>query len=114
MQTYRQGSIALAHEFSCTVPELDWLGVRLDDLVAGAVTDEPLMPLTTIDRKRIRTMLARQSQNADTAQQECFMELQKMLLLNVKAEIQLLDDRPGSLVYWLERRIWRKLESARQ
>jgi meiotic recombination protein SPO11 len=114
MQTYRQGSIALAHEESSTIPEMRWLGVRLDDVVAGAMTREPLLPLTLIDRARIRAMLARQSSDADTFQQQCFSELQKMLALNVKAEIQTLDDRQGGLVQWLEERIWRDLASAHQ
>lgn len=57
-------------------------------------------------------MLARQSSDADTFQQQRFSELQKMLVLNVKAEIQTLDDRPGGLVRWLEERIWRGLASA--
>jgi hypothetical protein len=32
-----------------------------------------------------------------------------MLMLNVKAEIQLLDDRPAGLVQWLEQRIRKEL-----
>jgi meiotic recombination protein SPO11 len=112
MQTYRQGSIALAHEQSSTVPEMRWLGMRLADVVTGALTDEPLLPLTLIDRERIRAMLARQSNDADSVEQQCFLELQKMLVLNVKAETQILDDRPGGLVQWLEERIWRELASA--
>ena len=83
-------------------------------MVAGTVTDEPVMQLTVIDRERIRAMLARYSSDGDSVQQQCFSDLQKMLLLNVKAEIQLLDDRPGGLVQWLEERIWRGLASAGQ
>jgi hypothetical protein len=37
-----------------------------------------------------------------------------MLVLNLKAEIQLLDDRSGGLVDWLEDRIWKELASAAQ
>jgi len=111
MQTFRKGSIALAHEQASTVPEMRWLGVKLDDVTAGAADDEPLLPLTLVDRDRITAMLTRQVADADTVQQQCFAELQKMLVLNVKAEIQLLDDRPGGLVHWLEERIWKELAS---
>jgi meiotic recombination protein SPO11 len=112
MHTYRQGSIALAHEESSTVPEMKWLGMRLDDVVVDAATDAPLLPLTLTDRERIRGILARQSSDADSVQQQCFLELQKMLVLNVKAEIQLLDDRPGGIGHWLEERIWNDMVSA--
>ncbi len=109
MQTYRQGSIALAHEQASTVPEMKWLGVRLDDVVTGAADDAPLLPLSPVDRERIRAMLARQVADADVVQRQCFSELQKMLVLNVKAEIQILDERPGGLVQWLEGKIWKEL-----
>lgn len=112
MQIYRQGSIALAHEQSSTIPEMKWLGMKLDDVVSGTMTEEPLLPLTLIDRERIRAMLARQSSDADLVQQQVLSELQKMLVLDVKAEMQLLDDRPGGLVQWLEERIWRELVPA--
>ena len=112
MQTYRQGSIALAHESSLTVPELKWLGLKLGDVVAGMATEETLMPLSAIDRGRIRASLVRQSGDTENVQRECPTELQNMLLLNVKAEIQLLDDRPGGLVRWLEQWIGNELEFA--
>jgi meiotic recombination protein SPO11 len=112
MQTYRQGSIALAHESSLTVPELKWVGLRLDDVVEGGMADETLMPLTAIDRERIRAMLARQSGETENLQRESFSELQRMLILNIKAEIQLLEDRPGGLVWWLEQRIGKELRFA--
>ena len=112
MQTYRQGSIALAHEQSSTIPEMKWLGIRLDDVVVGATVDEPLQPLTPIDRERIRQMLARQSSDADDVQQQCCSELQKMLVLNFKAEIQILNETPGGLEQWLENRIWKELTYA--
>ena len=109
LQTYRQGSIALAHESASTVPEMKWLGLRLDDVVTGAADDAPLLPLSLVDRERIRAMLARQVNGGDAVQQQCFSELQKMLVLNVKAEIQLLDERPGGLVQWLEEKMWKEL-----
>jgi hypothetical protein len=37
-----------------------------------------------------------------------------MLVLNLEAEIQLLDDGPRGLVDWLEERIWKELASADQ
>jgi meiotic recombination protein SPO11 len=88
--------------------------LRLNDVVEGAMACEPLLPLTLIDREWIRAMLARQSTSLDNVQQQCRSELQEMLVLNLKAEIQLLDDRSGGLVDWLEDRIWKELASAAQ
>jgi meiotic recombination protein SPO11 len=65
MQTYCQGSIALAHEQSSMIPEMEWLGMRLNDGFEGVMADEPLVPLTLIDREWIRAMLARQSTGLD-------------------------------------------------
>ena len=93
---------------------MEWLGMRLNDVFEGAMADEPLLPLTLIDREWIRAMLARQSTGLDNVQQQCRSELQEMLVLNLKAEVQLLDDRPGGLVDWLEERIWKELASAAQ
>ena len=59
-------------------------------------------------------MLARQGTGLDNVQQQCRSELQEMLVRNLKTEIQLLDDRPGGLVDWLEDRIWKELASAAQ
>ena len=96
------------------IPEIEWLKMRLNDAFEGAMADEPLLPLTLIDREWIRAMLARQSTSLDNVQQQCRSELQEMLVLNLKAEIQLSDDRPGGLVDWLEDRIWEELASAAQ
>lgn len=108
MQTYRFGSIALAHEGASTVPEMIWMGLRLSDVSVGGTDDEALMPLTAVERERIRAMLARQTANPDGQDGECFAELQKMLMLNVKAEIQLLEERPGGLLHWIEMSIMRE------
>ena len=59
-------------------------------------------------------MLARQGTGLDNVQQQYRSELQEMLIRNLKTEIQLLDDRPGGLVDWLEDRIWKELASAAQ
>lgn len=37
--------------------------------------------------------------------QEATLELQRMLMLNRKAEIQILDEREGGLEQWLTRRL---------
>jgi DNA topoisomerase VI subunit A len=59
MQTYRQGPIALAHEQSSMIPEMKRLGMRLNDVFEGAMPNEPLPPLTFVDRERIRAMLTK-------------------------------------------------------
>lgn len=65
MQTYCQGSIVLAHGQSSIITEMEWLGMRLNDVFEGAMAYEPLLPLTLIDSEWIRAMLARQSTGLD-------------------------------------------------
>jgi hypothetical protein len=92
MQTYCQGSIALAYEQSSMIPEMEWLKMRLNDVFKGAMANGPLLPSTLIDREWIRAMLARRATGLDNVRQQCRSELQKMSVLNLKVEIQLLDD----------------------
>jgi DNA topoisomerase VI subunit A len=92
IQTYCQGSVALAREQSSVIPEMERLEMRLNDVFEGAMANEPLLPLTLIDREWICAKLARQSTDLDNVQQQCRSKLQQMLVQNLKAEIRLLDD----------------------
>jgi meiotic recombination protein SPO11 len=66
--------------------------------------DEALISLTERDRQRIEQRLARSPVWAvDGPEPEWRVELQRMLMLNVKAEIEILYDRNGGLEAWIER-----------
>lgn len=102
MSTYKNGSAALAHENEeLRVPQMQWLGLRSDAF--GRVTDElrgeqGLLALTSRDRRKAVSMLARQDPDAsDKHEAEVRNALQTMLMLNTKAELQLLDASPRGM-----------------
>jgi meiotic recombination protein SPO11 len=111
MQIYRQGSHSLPHERAADVPEMQWLGIRTDDVLAEVQDDEAVLKLTARDRRKAVAMLDRLSGEAEAgvAGEQCRIELQKMLMLNVKAEIQILEDRPGGVHGWLDQKIRKQL-----
>ncbi|MCJ1287557.1 hypothetical protein MMC26_006909 [Xylographa opegraphella] len=104
VSTYKYGSKALAHENAeLVVPTLRWLGLKSKDLPTDETSadESGLMPLTSRDRKMAMQMLGRRA-FAEDVELEWRKELQAMLMLDMKAEIQLLDRREGGLVTWLK------------
>ncbi len=119
--TYKYGSRALAHENArLTVPALRWLGVRSATVAAVAAAaagsgggcgvgsvggvggDRALLPMNLRDRRKARALLARKAVFRDGGEEpEWRRELQVMLLLNVKAEIQSLSELGGGVEAWL-------------
>ena len=91
LSTYKYGSKSLAHETShLCLPQIQWLGLRSEYVLSGEAThaDQGLLNLTTRDRKKARSMLGWQVLEGDEGLRR---ELQVMLMLNFKAELQLLD-----------------------
>lgn len=69
---------------------------------------EDLIPLSPRDRARAAQMLVDQRLLAEyhtDGDDQIQIELQRMLALNVKAEIQLLDTRSGGLPHWLSEKL---------
>lgn len=111
MSTYKYGSMAHAHESArLNAPGLQWLGVRISDLVVEAETrgDGTLIPLTSRDWKRARAILANSPAFAeDGPELEWRAELQTMLMLNLKAETEFLYEREGALEGWIDQKmVW--------
>ncbi|KAI7777748.1 hypothetical protein LA080_003095 [Diaporthe eres] len=134
MRTYKYGSQRLSHEENTRVPGLQWLGVKIDDILRAnppAVEEDgsqsspgqasqssqssfgllsqadSLMPLTTNDRKtaqRIFGAITARGNELDHEETEQLREIQVMLMLNVKAEMQAIDNM-GDLSDWLDERI---------
>lgn len=103
MQIYRQGSHSLPHEHTLNLSEMKWLGVRAEDILAGLRDDEAVLRLTARDRRKAVAMLEKLSQeDGSRIDEQCNVELQRMLQLNIKAEIQILEDRPDGLQGWLD------------
>jgi meiotic recombination protein SPO11 len=60
-----------------------------------------LMKLTARDRTKAARMLEWNLCAEDGPEQEWRQELQTMLMLNIKAEMQILDELPSGLVSWV-------------
>lgn len=111
LSTYKHGSLALAHlNATLNVPRMQWLGVRSADI--GRVSDgydlhqsQGLLPLTARDRRKAVSMLNWAVLAEDGREPEWRQELQVMLMLNVKAELQLLEAAQGGIVKWVTDRI---------
>lgn len=129
MSTCKHGSFALAHENATLVTSgLKWLGVKSVDLFpsvrlsssehikeegdadedegrrAGGteLLSQGLLRMTARDRRRAVSMLKWSQLEED---EEVRRELQVMLMLGIKAEMQILDERPGGLAGWLRGRL---------
>lgn len=122
MSTYKYGSAALAHcNERLAVPEVRWLGVKSDDImchgntlsrdndlneVASGQKDRVgLLRITPRDRRIARGMLGREMWGEEGRETVWRRELQVMLMLNVKAEIQILSQTSGGLEGWLNERL---------
>jgi meiotic recombination protein SPO11 len=124
LSTYKHGSYALAHENSLTtsgsaegqslnLPQLRWIGVKSHHLKTPVSTNngyaerdvrqtQGLMKLTRRDRCKARRMLEWEVFAEDGIEIEWRNELQIMLMLNVKAEMQIFEERDGGLALWLK------------
>ncbi|KAM3068895.1 endodeoxyribonuclease [Clarireedia jacksonii] len=105
MSTYKYGSKNLAHESAdLSVPSMQWLGVRSTDMVRAGETAEGVMRLTERDRRLAVKMLERNLYRDGGEETEWRRELQVMLMLNKKAEIQILGNG-SALEEWLDKKL---------
>lgn len=109
MSTYKYGSMAYAHENGkLNVPGLRWLGLRTSDVVTGMDPqgDEAFIRLTGRDRKKALAMLRNNPAcAADGPEKEWCAELQQMLMLNLRAETEILYDRNEGLEAWIDHKL---------
>ncbi|KAI2629197.1 DNA topoisomerase IV, alpha subunit [Hypomontagnella submonticulosa] len=136
MLTYKHGSRSLRHEENVTVPSLIWLGPKSCDLIGHVQRDDlsrsnltpppsheisPPLPntvlsgpfdlcsnLTHSDRRKAVNLLRGLDLEHSPGTEKTILvhELQVMLLLNIKAEIQAVDDA-GNLTRWLDEKLSR-------
>jgi meiotic recombination protein SPO11 len=103
MSTYKHGSMSLAHETNLTVPSIRWLGIRSCDFLDNHNDIQGLLNLTARDRRIAMKMLGKNIAEEDR-DEEWRRELQVMLMMNVKAEIQILGG--GDLLgEWLDKKL---------
>ncbi|KAJ9227149.1 hypothetical protein DTO027B5_843 [Paecilomyces variotii] len=109
MSTYKYGSMTQAHENArLNVSGICWLGLRTSDVVAGADPqgDEALMPLSVRDRQKAVAILRNNPVfSEDGPEPQWRTELQQMLMLNLKAETEVLYDRDLGLEGWIDQQI---------
>jgi meiotic recombination protein SPO11 len=119
LSTYKYGSYRLAHEnvtaeqtAGLTLPNMRWLGLKKHHISSGSVHEstaaagympdlQGLMRLTARDRTKAARMLEWDLCCEAGPEQEWRYELQGMLMLNIKAEMQILDECPGGMVSFL-------------
>ncbi|KAM0130937.1 hypothetical protein ACHAP3_007164 [Botrytis cinerea] len=107
MSTYKHGSVALAHENEdLSVPFIHWLGLRSKDMMQGGKENEGLLKLTERDRRLAVKMLQRDLCQEYGDEQEWRREIQVMLMLNKKAEIQIIGNG-DALENWLNKQLGR-------
>lgn len=100
LHTYKHGSSKSCEENdNLIVPTIRWAG-----LCSGHITDETethrnqgLMLLTRRDRHKARKMLEWRQFSINEEAEQWRRELQVMLVLNLKAEIQMIDSEPSGL-----------------
>ncbi|KAH3337382.1 hypothetical protein KXW81_000792 [Aspergillus fumigatus] len=109
MSTYKYGSMAHAHDNEkLNVSKLCWLGLRTSVVIGGADSfgDEAFIRLSLRDRKKAVAMLSNNPVWAeDGPEQEWRAELQQMLMLNLKAEIEILYNRQEGLEGWINKKM---------
>lgn len=109
MSTYKHGSKALAHETNLAVPSIQWLGIRSSDFLEDDSLGQELLAMSKRDRNIAKKMLERRE--TEEGNEEWRKELQVMLMLNMKAEIQILgnEERLGE---WLNGRLRASIHDA--
>ncbi|KAF7170966.1 hypothetical protein CNMCM5623_003477 [Aspergillus felis] len=109
MSTYKYGSMAHARDNEkLNVSKLRWLGLRTSDVIGGADSfgDEAFIRLSPRDRKKAIAMLSNNPVWAeDGPEHEWRAELQQMLMLNLKAEIEILYDRQEGFEGWIDKKM---------
>ena len=109
MSTYKYGSKAHAHDNGkLNTRSLQWLGVRMADLVEDADPegDGVFQKLSARDRKKAVAILKNSPVLADQGPELAWrIGLQRMLMLNVKGEIEAMYEARGGVEAWIERGI---------
>lgn len=119
MSIYKHGSWNLSHEDqNHNVPSICWLGPKSEDLLfnngegdeydSGMVSDSEvagLLRLSLRDRRRAVGMMKKISLKKNGQDKEWKRELQVMLMLGLKAEMEVLGNRNKGLEAWVERKL---------
>ncbi|KAI9858865.1 MAG: hypothetical protein M1824_004030 [Vezdaea acicularis] len=115
LSNYKHGSVNLAHEnANLNAPSVRWLGLHGSDVhaISENVQGHGLVPLTLKDRKKALGMLKKGVAAEGGIEPEWRNELQAMLVLNMKAEMQVMRGCDmGGFEGWLDRKMERAMET---
>ena len=122
MSTYKHGSLTLSHEnANLKTPTTRWLGVKSKDLFFNNQQPQSelhegrkgQLSLSMRDRKKAVKMLEKEICEESGVEEEWRRELQVMLMLNAKVEMEILGEWEGGVQAWLEERLSEEIERAR-
>lgn len=124
LSTFKYGSSRLAHEYSGPsvkssnerIHQINWLGLKwhgINKVLTEASAKDSSTPgnlrglirLTPRDRNKAMRMLEWEQCAQDGSEPEWRQELQTMLMLNVKAEMQIFEELPGGLCTWIRSKL---------
>ncbi|CEJ60321.1 hypothetical protein PMG11_08898 [Penicillium brasilianum] len=112
MSTYKYGSIAHLHDNArLSLPGMAWLGLKVADAILASESSgaSEVLSLTPSDRRKVLAMLRNNPVWSNNGPEpEWRSELQRMLFLNIKAEIEMLYERDGGLETWIDRKLFRQ------
>lgn len=105
----------MAQEYHCNLPEIEWIGLKAQDVADLSDFDDTSTVLSMRDRALALSMLTNRewrdrSGTVLPGLDMALEELRRMLMLNRKAEIQILDERRGGLENWLTARLSDELQ----
>lgn len=89
------------------IPSLEWLGLRSGTLLGNSIrkSEQDVLRLSYRDRKKAMKMLEKWPMNEDGPEQEWRRELQVMLMLGFKAEMEILAECTHGVPGWVEKRL---------
>ena len=111
MSTYKYGSHTLSHENEhLSIPSLRWLGIRSNDIRTSILhstghDNNGLLTLSTTDRRRAISMLLNNAALAENREADWRREMQLMLMLGVKAEMEIIERGDVDIAQWLADRL---------
>lgn len=109
MSTYKYGSMAQVHRNAdLNVPSIQWVGLQASEMMSAANhTDiSSLVPMSQRDRKKAEAMLKRNPSFAEDGPEPTWRkELQSLLVMNLKAELEILYELDGGMEGWLDRKM---------
>ena len=119
MSNYKYGSQALSHENAAlNIASLRWLGVKSSDIcqnmTGGDGKEKSRLYLSKRDRKKAIKMLeSSEVVSEGGVEQSWRRELQVMLMLSFKTEMEALSNKKDGLVDWVKDGLLAELERLR-